>query len=264
MKKINKEIEKNIVAEYSNGTINKEISNKYKLHRTTIQRILLRNNIHLRKQDKTARKHQILNENYFKNINTEEKAYILGLLYADGYINNNGFGITLMEIDKELLEKISMILYGKIILGYRKSRNNTKPQYRFEIASKIMKNDLIKHGCIKAKTFKIRFPELKNKSLYQHFIRGYFDGDGCLCVPTNKPKNITFTITSNVNFCDGLAEYVKNVINVNMKSCIRYGDIGNVRLTGNNQVRTFMNWLYNDATIYMKRKFEKYNKINTK
>jgi hypothetical protein len=116
MKKINEDIEKIIVAEYSNGVTNKEISNKHKLHRTTVQRILLRNNILLRKQDETARKHQILNEKYFKNINTEEKAYILGLLYADGYINNNGFGITLTEIDKELLEKISIILYGKIIL----------------------------------------------------------------------------------------------------------------------------------------------------
>jgi hypothetical protein len=127
-----------------------------------------------------------------------------------------------------------------------------------------MKNDLIEHGCMKAKTFKIRFPELENKSLYQHFIRGYFDGDGCLCIPTNKPKNITFTITSNIDFCNELAEYVRNVVGVNMKSCIRYENIGNTRLTGGQQVKNFMNWLYKDSTIYMKRKFEKYNKINTK
>ena len=260
MKEIDEPIQKNIVLDYLNGNTNKIISNKYDLHRTTIQRILLRNNIALKKQKETARKHQIINENFFENINTEEKAYILGLLYADGYINNNGFGITLMETDKELLEKISNIIYGKIVLGYRKIKNNAKPQYRFEVVSQKMKNNLIEHGCVKAKTFKIRFPYLKNNMIYQHFIRGYFDGDGCLCVPTNKPKNITFTITSNIIFCDGLAEYVKNVVGVNMKSCVRYKDVGITRLTGGQQVRKFMNWLYADATIYMNRKFEKYNK----
>jgi intein/homing endonuclease len=264
VKEVDNKIQANIVSDYLTENTNKIIASKYNLHRTTIQRILLRNNIALKKQNETARKHQIINENYFENINTEEKAYILGLLYADGYINNNGFGITLMEIDKELLEKISNIIYGKIVLGYRKSKNNAKPQYRFEVVSQKMKNDLIEYGCVKTKTFKIRLPELDNDILYQHFIRGYFDGDGCLCIPTNKPKNITFTITSNVDFCDGLANYVRNVVGVNMKSCVRYKDIGITRLTGGHQVRKFMNWLYKDATIYMKRKFEKYNKINTK
>lgn len=264
MKETENEIQKNIILDYLNGNTNKVITNKYGLHRTTVQRILLRNNIKLKKQQETARKHQIINENYFNDINTEEKAYILGLLYADGYINTNGFGITLMEIDKELLEKISTIIYGKIVLGYRKTRNNAKPQYRFEVVSEIMKNDLIKHGCVKAKTFKIRLPQLNNDVIYQHFIRGYFDGDGCLCIPTNKPSNITFTITSNINFCNELADYIRNIVDVNMKSCVRYKDVGIIRLSGSKQVKKFMDWLYANSTIHMKRKFKKYNEIDTK
>jgi len=192
-------------------------------------------------------------------------------LFADGYINKNGFGITLMEDDKELLEKISKIIYGKIVLNFRKgridSRNikyKSKPQYRFEVTSLKMKNDLIKHGCVKAKTFKIRLPQL-DKKLYSHFIRGYFDGDGSICIPTKKTNNVIFTITSNIKFCDDIAKYVNNNnnLNVNMKSIIRYGDIGMNRLTGRKQIIRFLNWLYDNATIFMNRKQTKFKLIKT-
>lgn len=256
------DIVKNVINDYLNGITNTEISKKYNLHRSVIQQILKRNGIELKSLAETSRKHHINNENYFNDIDTEEKAYILGLLYSDGYINHNGFGITLQETDKELLEKLSIIIYGKIVLGYKKSRTyqsyTSKPQYRFDVISKIMKNDLITHGCMENKTFKIRLPVLKEE-LYKHFIRGYFDGDGCLCIPKKYNRNITMTITSNTYFCTEVANYIKKEISVNATSSIRYLDIGVVRLTGRNQVIKFMNWLYTDSTLYMKRKKIKFD-----
>lgn len=256
-----------IIEDYKNNLTNKEISQKYSLNRSVVQNILKRNCIILKPIKETSRKHQLVNENYFNSIDNEEKGYVLGLLYSDGYINHNGFGISLVETDKEILEKLSEIIYGKIVLHLKKSRpdsrNNkymSKPQYRLEVVSNVMKNDLIKHGCVLAKTFKIRFPKLINIDVYRGFIRGYFDGDGCICVPTKRPQNVTITITSNTKFCDGLAEYVRNAVGVNMKSCIRYNDVGITRLTGKKQVEIFMNWLYKDSNIQMKRKFEKYKK----
>ena len=177
MKKVNCDIQKQIVNDYEKNVSNKTLTEKYSLHRSTIQAILLKNGIKLRPLSVTSRKYKINDENYFNVINTEEKAYILGLLYADGNIRYNGFEITLMEIDKEILEKLSIIIYGKIILGYRKARkyknefeNICKPQYRLVVSSNIMKNDLIKHGCVQAKTFKIRFPKLDNRILSTEVI----------------------------------------------------------------------------------------------
>ena len=266
-KETNIDIVNQIINDYKNNLTNKQISEKYNINRGVIQKILKRNNITLKTLTETSRKHKLLNENYFKNIDTNEKAYILGLLYSDGYINKNGFGISLHEKDKEILEKISNIIYGKIVLGYRKERETTykngkkyisNPQYRLEIVSNIMKNDLIAHGCIKNKTFEIKLPKLDNINLYKSFIRGYFDGDGCLCIPKNK-NNITFTITSNIYFCEDLKNYINVNFNVNMKSIIRYENIGLIRLTGTKQVVRFMNWLYEDADIFLKRKFDIFN-----
>lgn len=263
--KINLEIIKNIINDYNNGITNKKIAEKYTIHRSVVQQILIKNGIKLRQKSETSRKHIITNENYFNLIDTEEKGYVLGLLFSDGYINKNGFGISLIDTDKELLEKISNIIYNKVVLGVKKERKYSeklnyfcKQQYRFEVVSNIMKNDLIKHGCVQQKTFKIRFPHLINENIYRGFVRGYFDGDGCLCIPTKNSNNVTVTMTSNTKFCDEIAEYIKNNVNVNMKSCVRYKDVGNIRLTGKKQVIKFMNWLYKDSTIHMKRKYDKY------
>jgi len=264
----NIEIVNQIIYDYKNNITNKEISKKYNLNRGVVQSILKRNNIKLKTLSESSRKHNLLDENYFNNIDTNEKAYILGLLYSDGYINKNGFGISLHEKDKEILEKISNIIYGKVVLGYRKERETTysnkknyisNPQYRLEVASNTMKNDLISHGCVKNKTFKIRLPKLNNINLYRAFIRGYFDGDGSLCIPKNRKQNITFTITSNVDFCEDIKNYVNENFNVHMKSIVRYENVGLNRLTGAKQVIRFMNWLYEDADIFLKRKFDIFN-----
>lgn len=268
--KVNANIEKHIVDDYKNGITNKELTKKYNLHRCTIQTVLLRNDVKLKPLSETARKHQLINENYFNIIDSEEKAYILGLLYADGNIRYNGFEITLMEIDKEILEKLSIIIYNKIVLGYRRAKKYrteskyiSKPQYRLTVISNIMKNDLINHGCVQAKTFKIRFPLLAN-DLYRHFIRGYFDGDGCFSIPKRQPNTAVVHITSNIQFCDELAEYIKKTIDVSVKSQIRYKNIGAVRLNNTKQVIKFMNWLYVDSTIYLARKHNKFENFEAK
>lgn len=257
--KIKNVIKKNIINDYINGVNNRDISKKYNLHRSTIQSILLNNNIELRKQNETSRKYKLLDEHFFNNIDTEEKAYILGLLYADGNIRHNGFELTLMEDDKELLNKISKIFYNKTILYYRKSRNKSKPQYRLFVTSKIIKNDLVSHGCVSAKTFKIRLPML-DENMYRHFIRGYFDGDGCISFRKSSTKLVSITITSNIQFCNDISNYVNNKLNINLKSKIRYNDVGDVILNKQQNIIIFLNWIYDDAKLYLMRKYIKYNK----
>ena len=120
-----------------------------------------------------------------------------------------------------------------------------------------MKNDLINCGCVQRKTFKIRFPKLIDEDTYRGFIRGYFDGDGGVTIPKNKMNNISIRITSNIYFCDCLANYIKNTVNINAKLIKRYGEIGSVNITGKNQIKKFFTWLYLNKSIYMERKYEK-------
>lgn len=97
-----------IINAYINGETALSISKRYNTHDNTIRRILKNNNVEIRGNKITSRKYNV-NENYFDNIDTPNKAYILGLLYADGnnHIKNNTVSIALQEEDVEILRLIN-------------------------------------------------------------------------------------------------------------------------------------------------------------
>jgi intein/homing endonuclease len=208
---------------YKDGKSNKFIAKKFNINRSTVQRILKKNNIILRKQQHTSRIYKIKNERYFEKIDSAEKAYFLGILYADGYISKNCVEISLQKIDQDILKKLSKIIYGKSVLKYRKAQiklfNNKqykqKEQTRFTFTSNKIVKDLKNHGLMENKSLKIRFPYHINKNLYSHFIRGYFDGDGCICL-SKKWANNSLSIVSNYDFCFDLQNVIKKYVNVNI------------------------------------------------
>ncbi|MFW9949474.1 MAG: LAGLIDADG family homing endonuclease, partial [Candidatus Thorarchaeota archaeon] len=116
---------------------------------------------------------------YFKTINTLEKAYWLGFLFADGFIEINGkrIAIELGEEDKELLYDFAKRLkFNKDYISYQKEHKS----YLLRFQSEDFCNDLINLGMIpgETKSKNIELPSLHNRELYLAFLLGYFDGDG--------------------------------------------------------------------------------------
>jgi DNA invertase Pin-like site-specific DNA recombinase len=103
-----------IIKEYSEGISSEIIADNMDIDGTTVCRILKRNNIKLRPATANKRQYKI-NEDYFEKIDTEEKAYFLGFLYADGHITSGkGKSITLslQKADIHILETLSIAIYG--------------------------------------------------------------------------------------------------------------------------------------------------------
>lgn len=117
------------------------------------------------------------NRNFFSEIDSHEKAYLLGFLYADGCVHSHNMGISLAlhKKDKEILEYFQKFLN----LDATPSQVKGKNTLRLEWQSVIMKQDLIKRGCVPKKSLILTPPTLK-EDLRSHFIRGYFDGDGSI------------------------------------------------------------------------------------
>ena len=180
-----KNIQEDICRDYLNNVSNKELANKYKIHRVTVQNILKRNNIELRSSSITSRKNFIINFN--GDILTTNDAYILGLIWADGNLSRNCIEIVLQESDRQILDDISKYVYNKDTLTYRKPRNlisnnieyKCKPQVRFRITSKDISNKLRKIGLKENKSLTCNLPIL-DEYFIPHFIRGLLDGDGCI------------------------------------------------------------------------------------
>lgn len=126
---------------------------------------------------KYATKKHNFDENFFDDINTEEKAYWLGFCMADAYNNNNELRIELSADDDSHLSKMANSLLSSQKISYRKRGSYKMASINF--ASRHMCKQLSKLGCIKNKTYTLYYPIIK-LDLNCHFIRGYFDGDGCI------------------------------------------------------------------------------------
>ena len=120
-------------------------------------------------------------------------------------------------------------------------------------------NDL---GMMPNKSLKVDFPELEDK-LYSHFIRGYFDGNGSLCVRHTKDGKFRCltTITSTENFCKGAQRVIKRLVNIPgggiYDASCKNGITRVFSLSGRTQNQSFYEWLYQDAELYLYRKRDK-------
>lgn len=122
-----------------------------------------------------------LKVNYFKNINTKEKAYWLGFLAADGYITKNKISLQLSSKDKKWLEKFVTDIGGEVSLIKDYLNKKTLSQSTrscYTVYNKKFSKHLIQKGFLSPKAKNLHLPNFNNKSLDMAFLLGYFDGDG--------------------------------------------------------------------------------------
>lgn len=223
-----------------------------------------------------------IDDNYLEKIDTQEKAYILGLMYADGCVYKTWAKLDLKSDDQYLLEQIRGCMDNECPIKtytYQRSQyfknSNKTYQYthsmsRLSMRSKKMVLDLIKNGCGYNKTYSLKFPDkdIISNNMIRHFIRGYFDGDGSISYTTRTSSvrderlHFQITFTGTFEMMTGIREYLNKYV-VNFVGYIykRWKtDVNNYTLTidGNNVIKQILDWMYKDSAIHLKRKYDKY------
>ncbi|GAG79364.1 unnamed protein product, partial [marine sediment metagenome] len=145
---------------------------------TTIKGILIKAGLESRFTKRENPAHPNLNENYFEIIDTKEKAYWLGFLYADGNVQHRADNVKRLRIGINKKDRWLIDTFVEHIYANKEKIFNDGNLIRFEIANKKLCNDLIKQGCHPVKSLNINFPKLENRELELAFLLGYFDGDG--------------------------------------------------------------------------------------
>lgn len=202
-----------------------------------------------------------LDETYFEKIDTEEKAYILGFIFADGYNQSqrSQIRITLNKKDVNILEKFNICLnHNKPILYLR---NNEYVD--LTINSVKISQDLEKLGCMQNKTFKLKFPteEQVPKELQRHFIRGYVDGDGCLSIRPRKDrpsKTYQFHVVGRLEFMRNIQDILVKECKVNKIKIYKTKNIYMLIYSGKQNFIKITNYLYCNSKIYLNRKYNLY------
>lgn len=207
----------------------------------------------------------------FKTIDTEEKAYFLGFAYADGCISKkrgkgNIFRMSLA--DKDIIYKLQELFpfFNTDTFDYSKYGENRSVQYAIRKVSAELYEDLVLNGLLERKSGEnaknLKLPLLK-EHLWNHFVRGVFDGDGSINIASKRPN------LRRVEICSTSKEFLselKFLLEEHSINCPIFREKFNNKLplyvlewVNSNDIINLREFFYKNATIYLNRKKEKFD-----
>lgn len=256
--------------EYLAGTAALVLEQKYGLGRGYLYRRFTRLNLPLRSNKINSKKYTF-NEDYFEKIDTEDKAYWLGFIYADGFIqskrkhNSRKMGISLAIKDRGHLVKLNECLESSVPVkeyvqttGYSVGSTYCRVLY----ASEKLTDDLMRYGVFENKTDILDAPPDIPKQYIKDFIRGYFDGDGSVWrSKSNNQCHISIVGT------DALLTFIMNHLKDEgviermypLEKRKKHQTVSYFRFGGRIIAYKFLKYIYENAHTYLDRKYDIYS-----
>lgn len=232
------------------------LAKKYKKDAMTISRAIKKAGYEIVNRQNVIK----IDEHVFDIIDTEEKAYWLGFIFADGGLSkrDNSFELTLAEKDKEHLEKFNNFIKHRRNLKTKtiKLNNKTFTAYRCIFSSKHFCDILKQYGCIPQKSKTLKFPNenvFYKKELIKDFLRGYFDGDGCITHGNKVHTKIALRICGTIDFL----EKYQNYLPVSKRKIITTKTIFELHYNHKTAFKV-CNFLYQNSKIHLERKYNLY------
>lgn len=239
----------------SAGFTQREMAKALNVSRVTVQRALRK--LHV----STPNYHNALkfDNTVFDCIDTEEKAYWLGFLYADGNvsstINNVELSLSIADIDhlekyRSFLKNISEIKIGKILGGGKEFQ-----RCRLSVTNKYFKKRLVELGCVPNKSLTLKFPHeiFAYDALKYHFIRGYVDGDGSISF--TKTGRLVLNVVGTKEFLSEILAIFPQFSKLEKDRRWKH-DTFYIRCCGDNADKILIK-LYKNANIYLQRKYNR-------
>jgi hypothetical protein len=196
-----------------------------------------------------------LNEEFFENLN-EKSVYWLGFLYADGYVRMRRSGelkLKLKDTDSSHIEKFLKDLNCNSPMKFGRYENSSYC-YVSVNSNKLVKS-LVELGCFQNKTQKIRLPNITH-DLMNHFIRGYFDGDGSISRVKNRPNSFVISICSNNKFIEDLYNFFK------FGTIQKFENYAIWTANKIDDIKFFRDFIYKNNETFLERKLIIFNSID--
>lgn len=248
-------ISSKVVELYQNGNTGVKIAKMFGISNNTASKILKENNIKIKGREGYHK--YSFNEHYFDKVDTQDKAYWLGWLFSDGYNNEADYDtrLQLQEGDKSVLENFKKSLNYTGPIRFTKNR-----QWLIILTSKHFSRTLASLGCVQAKSLILKFPNITPR-LIRHFIRGYFEGDGCIS-GRRETGNFKMTIISTKEFCDVLNFHLSKIVGIKNLEKHPNNDITKrYNVSGRRQILKIYKFLYKGSNLALLRKKNKMEEL---
>lgn len=192
-----------------------------------------------------------INENFFKEIDNEYKAYWLGFIAADGCVNSKltATSISLAIKDKNHISKFNNILNSEYKIGF------TDSTCSISISNPKFTKELLKFGITPRKSLNLKINlDLIPKELHRHFWRGYFDGDGSILYNFGDSKWSVSLTSGSRKLLEQFNEFIRTEILGRCGKIYLGSGALYVRYSGNKSTKSITNHLYGNSNIFLDRK----------
>lgn len=240
----------------------KKVAKSFGVSLRPIKRILENNDVKL-----TNRRYDV-NHSYFEVISTEERAYWLGFLYADGCVRKTKSGGQLvlklsnkdknhLNLFKDNIESEHKVVHYQEKTVSKKGTPSKSDNCAIRINSNKLVDDLINQGCFPRKTFIIEKPNIPEK-FYKDFIRGYYDGDGNFFYNEKTKMAVITIVCASEKFRKFLIDVISTIPDIGKihENKEKY-TIKIVNIVG---ILGFLSYIYDNSKVELTRKKEYYEK----
>lgn len=200
-----------------------------------------------------------LDETYFDSIDTEAKAYFLGLIITDGCVHSSKGRQSLVSLTLQDCDRYMLDIFRTELRSNKRVTSDGRGCSEINILSNGLVSGLRKYGVTERKSLNAIFPDNIPKNLYPHLIRGVFDGDGSVSYYARKNRRVH---TKAVRFCQGNYSFLESLVEllwdecgVNPVSIYREKEsLWSIAYRKNDSVAKVIDYMYGDAHIYLERK----------
>lgn len=255
----------NIYNRYMNGESVVNLAKEYGVHHNKIYTDFKKHQLKVR-DNRTKSLKYTCDEHYFDIIDTQDKAYWLGYIYADGYITSNMryVGMSLSKKDEYILYNLNEDLSSTYPINQYSVSKGYKigSEYsRLLICNPTLVNGLYNNGVMPHKTNTLMPPNL-NDELIRHFIRGYFDGDGCVTISKGIGDVEVLSTEPILDFIQNNL-YTNNIIDRYYPYSKRkpHQIVSRFRFGKTQSIINFFHYIYDDSNRKLERKYNKFIEI---
>ena len=206
-----------------------------------------------------------INSKFFSEVN-EKSMYWLGFIFADGSLYEKGNYLEIVSKDKDHVEKFKADIQSEHKISCKVV--DDKKYWRIIMSDKTIYNDLVNFGVVPRKSFiDIDYPTI-DKKYELDFLRGFIDGDGHYNIIKKSKEHypmIEITVGfHNQTFANKLCEVLNSY---DTKFTIYEGETAyKIANTQKDHAIKLLELLYENATVYMNRKYlkiKKYCRLNS-
>lgn len=200
------------------------------------------------------------NRNIFNKIDNSNKAYWLGFIIADGYLNESRseMRIKLGDLDgKEHLTKFIKFIEGNVEDLLKNETHNITQNtlWKVSLCGKQIKNDLVNLNVRQGKSMKEQIPPI-NKIYYKDLIRGLWDGDGFI-----RKTGTGIGLCSSKEVLRFVQNHFERELNIKPKKIYDHCHTWKIEYRNEEDVKKILIYLYENSETYLTRKYKLYKEI---